>query len=405
MERVFKKKSSDFCEACSLFELDNRTCSLCENDVVLKELEARKFDNQNLQYDDVIGFYTKTIFGYDEHYREQSTAGGLATGLIHSLLSSGNIDAVISPVYDVEARIFRYKKIEKVEDLSIQQRSVYTSVNVQELIDIVNTNEGRFAVTGIPATVQLLQFMKENDEILNARIVYLVGLVSGGYKTKSYISYLNEKSSVPRDFKPNYVSFRDKKHGQPYTSSSYYYVTKNKKNSYSLKAGDVPYNWPYGFLKEFSSEFCYDTFNNCADITVMDAWLGEFEKTKGVTLAIIRNTNLVSVLSQRKELIIKSIEKNMVIESQAGGLRHKTQGYNARIFLYKLFGNNIPSRLLKVSSTPKLLDIIEQFLRLRVSYVSRVSYKRHGDVNKVETAMKKYAFPLKLINRIKRIVK
>ena len=68
-------------------------------------------------------------------------------------------------------------------------------------------------------------------------------------------------------------------------------------------------------MKEFSSDFCGDTFNICSDITVMDAWLPNFTETSGRTIAVVRNNDLLKIV-KNANFNAKLIAKEEVIESQ-----------------------------------------------------------------------------------------
>ena len=101
----------------------------------------------------------------------------------------------------------------------------------------------------------------------------------------------------------------------------------------------------------------------------MDAWLPKFTETSGRTIAVVRNNDLLKIV-KNANFNAKLIAKEEVIESQAGGLRHKTNGFMSRVKLYTLFGSKVPERFKRISKPHSFVDMIEQFLRLRVSWLS-----------------------------------
>jgi coenzyme F420 hydrogenase subunit beta len=401
IESFWKKESSDFCEACSLFDLEEE-CVLCQSCESIQSVAKRKFAKEVENYDPTLGYFVDTLKGYDKRYCSNSTAGGLATGVLSILLEESLVDVVISVVFDEVNQEFKYTSISDVDDLKQQQRSVYTPVGAQGVIDLIRNEDARYAVTGVPALIQYLEHLKQYDETVKERLVFTLGLVSGGYKTKNYELYLSEKAKAPINSVAEYVSFRDKKKGYPYNGANYFFTKRSLGQSYQVRSGEIKYNWPFGLLKEFSSDFCGDPFNCCADITVMDGWLDDFELSEGVTLSIVRNKTLLNAINNAKgNIVIEHIDPELILKSQAGGTRHKTSGLAARIRLYKIFGNKLPRRIGNIDHEYGLIDFIEQFLRLRSSFASRKTYKKYGDAKKLERAVSRYALPLRIINKIK----
>ena len=147
----------------------------------------------------------------DDRYIESSTAGGFATGLLHELLSKKHVDAIISPFFDSQSQSFKYGCFENVNHLELQQRSIYTALNFQDALDIIESKNQRYAITGIPTAIQYIEYLKLKNNIYNQRVVFTIGLVSGGYKVKGYEEYLSEKAGAPAKGRWDYVSFRDKK--------------------------------------------------------------------------------------------------------------------------------------------------------------------------------------------------
>lgn len=398
-ESFWRKDAYNFCEACSTFSLTNN-CELCEDSVNWADIEKTKFCNETPKKHTDLGNYYECLVLKDDRYIEHSTAGGFTTGLLNELISNGHVDAIISPFFDRQSQSFKYGCFENVDDLPIQQRSIYTALNFQDALDIIDSKNQKYAITGIPTAIQYIEHLKTKNETYKKRVAFTIGLVSGGYKVKNYEEYLSEKARAPIVEKWNYVSFRDKKTNYSYSGQNYFFVKKSSNKEYSLRSGQIRYNWPYGLLKEFSSDFCGDTFNICSDVTVMDAWLPRFSETAGRTISIVRNKAILKVIN-KANFDAKVITENEVVESQAGGLRHKTIGFTARIKIYTLLGSKVPDRLKRISHSYTFVDIIEHFLRLRVSWLSRVTYKKYGDAKKLEKSISRYVIPLKLINKLK----
>lgn len=403
-ESFWNKESHHFCEACSTFSLKNN-CELCVNSVNWEDISKKKFSNKKLNQHLDLGYFYDCLVLKDNRYIESSTAGGFTTGLLNELLSNNHVDAILAPFYDSLSQSFKYGCFNSTSDLNMQQRSIYTALNFQDALDIIESRNQRYAITGIPTAIQYIEYLKSKSDIYKKRISFTIGLVSGGYKVKGYEEFLSEKAGAPELGKWNYVSFRDKKSNFPYSGQNYFFVKKSfdSDKEYSIRSGEIKYNWPYGLLKEFSSDFCGDTFNICSDITVMDAWLPKYTETEGRTISVVRNKKLLKIINNAN-FNAEAITEDEVIQSQAGGLRHKTNGFSARTKLYNLFGSKVPERFNRISNPYTFVDIFEQFLRLRVSWVSRVMYKKYGDAKKLEKSISRYVLPLRIINKLKHIL-
>ncbi len=404
-EKFLKKDPKDFCEGCSdlgIYDTILDGCNVCKGPK-LNLIAQNKFgQDPNLNFDSRIGYYHKCIEATSKMYNEKSSAGGLATSLLMFLLESKAVDYILSVSFDKGTQRFIYSKFQSTSDLVKQQRSAYFPVNLSSAFNIINQSEGTCAITGIPTAIKAIELKKNSDTEFNRKVKYTIGLVSGGIKIESYTDYLCRKSGKSDGLIDiEYLSYRDKPESGHYWGNNYFFKAKTSNTTYQLKSDKLKLNWPSGLLKSFASDFCDDTFNITSDITIMDGWLPKYKNTRGVSLAIIRDLSLSNSLEENFDLVFKVIDKEDIVKSQIGGFRHKTDGLKARVLLFKYFGNKVPENLEIVDKPVSIIIFLEQLLRLRSSYISRVSYAKTNSYKYLDKKLQIYIFLLRVVNKIK----
>lgn len=397
-----KYDNTIFCESCSVLMAVEQPCNFCKANITTSELSEKTFSEQSLKYHPSIGYYDKCFSSISENYQQSSTAGGFTTEFLSEVLKKKIVSTVVSVQFDEASKLFKYEKFYKFSELYKQQRSVYVPVSISGLVSKIEKIKGRVCIVAIPSVVkhiktsELLRKKFQKDEII------MIGLVSGGYKEPRYINYLVEKSGNTFPGEYSEISFRDKRKNFPYNGQNYFFRMTCDDADIELRSGDIPYNWQYGLLKFLPSDFCDDTFNICADITVMDAWLPEFEQSFGATLLICRKKEFTAFIEQNYLFKAKEISSEKIVSSQSGGLRHKTTGLSARVFLMRCLGKKLPERFDKLEHSFSLIQLIDQSIRMLASYSTRKNFQKIGDAMKMERKLNKYVFLLRCINFLKR---
>lgn len=376
----FKKNPSDFCEGCvvhGMYDKSKNGCIYCINSNSIKDFSSRK---NSKKYNKFLGFYDSTFSAISKDYQSHSSAGGFTTHLIKNLLEKGIIDAVISVAYRKKDQKFVYKEFFEISSLKQQQQSVYVKVNLMDAVEIIKKTDKKFAITATPVACKILRLYQRKNPIIKSRLKFIIGLVSGGYKNDQYIPFLFSIMKKERYSKFSSIVFRKKIKNTDYSGDNYFFEALDDNNQpYNLKADQIKGNWPLGLFKYFASDFCEDTFNINADITVMDGWDNKFKKTFGVSLVILRNRKLKKIIHNDNNLQISPESLNVVLDSQAGGLRHKTVGLNERLRIYKLLGHPIPNFIENKSLVKTdFVQLLIQINRLSSSYLSTKIYQKFG---------------------------
>jgi hypothetical protein len=108
----------------------------------------------------------------------------------------------------------------------------------------------------------------------------------------------------------------------------------------SVPARDTAALWPRRWHSAYSCCFCDDIFGECADLSVMDAWIEPFVSDgRGTSLVVARSAlahELVAALSATTAL--QQIDPEQVIASQAGMVVDKRTGVALRVAAARCLG-------------------------------------------------------------------
>jgi len=94
-------------------------------------------------------------------------------------------------------------------------------------------------------------------------------------------------------------------------------------------------NWGYGFFKYKACDYCDDIVGETADISIGDAWLPEYvHDSAGTSVLVVRNKQIGCLLHEAAEqdkISLEHLDPQRVVESQAGGYRHRREGLAYRL--------------------------------------------------------------------------
>lgn len=372
----FFRPKKDFCEGCSflwLYDKRNDSCIICRDYNKNEDFIAKKkFQTDCSNYLQHIGHYIRTIEAISSLYQSKSSAGGLCTGLLRVLLEEKHVDYILAVWFSTEQQRFQYIKINKVDDLVQSQRSAYFPIDLSSALEIIHREPWKCAITCIPSVAKALELMKIENPVLKEKIKYLIWLTYHSTKTILYTDYLCRKSGKIDGFSScNYISYRDKPEGT-YLGD---FVVRQSWKEWRIPAHLKPIDWSIGLLQDFSSNFIDDHFSECADISIMDAWHHNYQCTNWVSLAIIRNKEIDSLLKKSSDIQSKEVAASVIYYSQKHGINFKTTGLQVRLAFYKLFHLNIPKKRVQPSFLlhKPLIGIVE-LIRLFISIYSCRSY-------------------------------
>ncbi len=301
------------------------------------------------------GYYLDAYIGHliNTNDRLNSASGGLATWLLGKLLDDHYVDYVLSvaPSNDGNA-LFKYKVCASSDDVRRCSSSCYYPVTTQEVLSFVAENEGRYAIVGLPCVCKSLRLSQQCSKLFRDRIKFVIGLVCGQTKSKSFVEYLCAAAGG-NPHKLQKVAFRVKDTSRP--ASDYGLRLTWEVGGKQTEEATVFWNqgmgrvWRDRFFTPQACSFCDDVFAECADIAFMDAWLPDYVKNPlGHNLVLIRDECLNRIFSDETEhssqTILRRIGIDSLVKSQLGVLCAKRGGLRDRIRIKKNSGLNAPRK-------------------------------------------------------------
>ncbi|MDC0440715.1 Coenzyme F420 hydrogenase/dehydrogenase, beta subunit C-terminal domain [Gammaproteobacteria bacterium] len=335
-------------------------CPFGDYSLVETSMASKDFGHNNrIKKDLDLGLYLETYVGHSliDHHRKNGASGGMTTWFLESLLETKAVDAIISINQSNDQKeLFEFQAIDNIQTIQSAAGSVYHPVDMANVINQMNLKgiEKNYAVVGLPCFIKGIKLAMQTMPRLRRRIKFTIGLTCGHLPNKFYTEYLSEISGVNSDELQS-VDYRIKKKTTR-AGNFKFQATSNTTNSGSeLAFSDISNIWGAGHFGMNACNFCDDVFSELADLSVMDAWLPEYEHDiDGSSLMIIRNQELVKLLldgMRLKTCKVDSIDATEVKKSQSGVIFHKKYLLEARLFWAGLKGLKIPKKRVQPNPT------------------------------------------------------
>lgn len=325
------------------------------------------------QYHSSIGRYSALYAGYVKsgEFRQRGSSGGMTSWVLAGLFEAGEIDGVVHVgTSEREDLLYEYRISRSIQELSQSSKSQYYPVEMSNVLNDVRSTPGRYAIVGVPCFVKAVRLLMRQDEVLDERIRYCVGLFCGHLKSKGFAEYLAFQMGIHPGQLADF-DFRTKLSDRP---ASKYAVSatarsgkKESSPTHSLKGTD----WGMGFFKYKACDFCDDISAELADISIGDAWLPEYESDyKGTNLVITRNKTLEGILTRGDasgSIHLEPITLDKALQSQKANVRHRQDEIGYRLHVEDLAGRWRPQKRRKPSPEldPKRVDIQDARARIR----------------------------------------
>lgn len=313
-------------------------------------------------FDPHLGFHVGTYAGWvlESDFRASGSSGGLASWLLVEMLDRGLVDYVVhvSPEPDPSSGIplFRYAVSSTPGEVRARSKSRYYPVEMSGVIGEMLQYSGRYVVVGIPCFIKALRLACRESAILKDRLTFTVGIVCGHLKSTAFAEIFAWQCGITPD-ELRTIDFRTKLPNRP---ASDYAVTVSGERAGRTITVTRPTselfgsNWGHGLFKYKACDFCDDVVAETADISIGDAWLPEYEGDSGGTnIVVVRSQVLNSLLqsaASKGRLHLDTIPVNKVVESQAGGFRHRREGLAYRLMMQEETGVWRPTKRVKPSA-------------------------------------------------------
>lgn len=342
------------------------SCSVClqvcpfHNESPTEDVIAdSKFKSlSSIKIDPVVGYYFDTFVGHSlvRGHRVNGASGGMTTWILESLLEKGLIDSVIAIGKSSENdALFKFMTGESSETIRSASGSIYNPVDMSEMIKLINSkaNEKRYAIVGLPCFLKGVELAKKTMPRLKRRVCYTLGLTCGHLPNKFYTEYLGELSGIKRD-KLKEVNYRSKKNTNRAANFKFIAKSKNMELGSQIPFTEISDVWANGWFGFNACDFCDDVFGELASVSLMDAWLPDYESdTAGTSMLVVRDKVIHSLLlegakSRTCEIETASVEQ--IKSSQKGVIFHKRTLLKGRLYWASLNMGKVPKKRIEADS-------------------------------------------------------
>ena len=377
-----------------------------------------------------LGYHLANYAGWvnESDYRARGSSGGLATWLLVELMKQGLVDHVVQVAPESAPTpgnpLFKFVISSSPEEVRARSKSRYYPVEMSGVLGEILQTPGRYAVVGIPCFIKAIRLAMRESPTLRERISFTVGIVCGHLKSSAFADLFAWQCGIT----PGHLRAIDFRTKRPVGAASDYAVTVTGERDGQPVSVTRPTselygsNWGHGFFKYKACEFCDDVIGETADISIGDAWLGEYVgEPAGTNVAVVRSAILNTLLTDAVaagRLHMDSIAAAKVVESQAGGFRHRRDGLAYRLLLEDQAGRWRPTKRVMPAQnhlSPRLRRIHASRYHLgQASHAAFATAVAAGDFNVFKQAMDpllagyeslyRRSLPVRILGRIMRMV-
>jgi len=353
--------------------LDRERCTQCGICLEVCPGHSVDFEQLNVAFfakepeDTVLGNYLNCHTGYatDREIRYHSASGGLVTALLIFALEEGLIDGALvtrmSQENPLEPQPFVARTREEIVSAS---KSKYCPVPANVALREILSEDGRYAVVGLPCHIQGIRKAEEANKTLRDRIVLHLGIFCAHTVSFTGTEFLLWKRHIAQE---NIIGLDYRGEGWPGGMSIY------------LNDGSrvfVPY---LDVWRVFNPAFyplrctlCCDGASELADISFGDAWLPEFSDDESGTSAIVsripKGEELLQHMAAKGSIKLNGIAAARIAESQQD-FRPKKAGIKVYMAYARMRRRRIPAYNTRLGK-PKPVDIMNSLLNLLGLYLS-----------------------------------
>jgi len=325
-------------------------CRLCLEccpgySVDLESLSSKIFGKKPEDF--FLGNFLECYVGHsnDDDIRSNSSSGGIVTQLLVYALEKGLIDGALvvrmNKDRPLEPEPFIARTREEVVSAS---KSKYCPVATNVVLKKIMSEDGRFAVVGLPCHIHGIRKAEKAVEDLKNKIVLHIGLFCGHTVNFMGTELVLEKFRIKKD---DVTRFDYRGCGWPGLMSIQ--LVDGRSMSVQFNRGWNAY-WnvfsPF-FFTPLRCIMCSDQFNELADVSVGDAWLPELMGSGlGESVLISRAPvaeEILALMRSSEVLSLKAISPSKVKESQAFGLDFKKGNLSGRLSFLRMLGNRTPN--------------------------------------------------------------
>jgi coenzyme F420-reducing hydrogenase beta subunit len=327
-------------------------CPFADHQVDETQISQELFEKNEVHFDERFGYYKNIYAGYVKHgdFRKKGSSGGSVSWFTQKLLEEKEVDYVVhvKEQNNINER-FIYEISKSLPDNQKGAKSKYYPVNLSEALKFIKKNEGRYAIVGLPCFIKGLNLLKKENDLYKKRIKYTISLFCGHLKTTHYLSSLISQFKV-EEKEVKHFDFRHKIPGRKASDYASKIILKDNRELIKLNKELFGTNWGWGLFKLKACDYCDDIIGETADISFGDAWIKKYESdSMGTNIIVTRNTHLDNLIQKynQQEIIYEKLNPDELVESQAGGFRHRREGLAYRLYLNQKKGLFTPKKRVK----------------------------------------------------------
>jgi len=350
---------------------------------------AAAFYAEHCSLDEKIGYFRKCYAGHVRtgDFRRNGSSGGIVSWLGCELLNRDLIDGFIHvrarPPDQADPRLFQYAISRTAAEVIAGASSRYYPVELSRVLAEVRRVEGRYAIVGVPCFIKALRLLAMQDNLVQQRIPFHIGLVCGHLKSARFAEFLARQCGVEVHELAGF-NFRKKLPDRP---ANRYGVEVTSDVDGSFKQIVKPTselagtNWGEGFFKYAACDYCDDVFAETADIVIGDAWLPEYAEDSGGTSVIVTRSRFMQQIIadgiSSDALELEDMRPTRAAQSQIGSFWHRRTALAYRLFLKDQGGQWRPEKRTQPSSQLQALDRRAVRLRMELAAMSHRAYAKH----------------------------
>ena len=335
-------------------------------------IDRSKLNIDANKYHPLIGSYSNVYTGFsnDNKQRLSSSSGGVITEVLCYLLEEKIVDYICLPLPDYSSEISHsYKLSNRIDDIRKSAQSIYTKIPAWGAVDKIKAIDGSVAFVGLPDQVSCVKALKTFNKDLENKVKVMVGPMVGIGMDKGVIKVIPKLAKNTSGIK----KLRWRAGEWPG------YLKVEFGNGEVLRLHKFYYNYMLPFYCSHESLLSDDFSNECADISVGDAWSPKYEKLgKGWSVVWSKTPVGESILNsmlQKKIITLKEISSSEAVSMHEHMLDFKKRGSKYRAKIYSFFGIPVPKYF---SSKPRYV-FIRYFIELvivGVIWICRTKFSR-----------------------------
>lgn len=356
----------------------HRCMTICPGvGINLLEIGKKCFaDNKNIKNDSMLGYYLSCYSGYSNDYdiRYHSASGGLVTQFLLFLLEKKYIDGAVVTKLDTTNPLLVKTFIAKTkEDILAAKSSKYSPVTMNNIIQDLKKQEGKFVIVGLPCHIHGFRKYEQIDRKFREKILGYFGIYCSSGRTFYLTEHVFKERNISKE-SIKYFAYRD----NGCLGSMNILATNKDGKEYNYTERFQNYYHPLrSFFVPNRCTMCVDHYAELADVSFGDIHIHPYIEDKiGVNSLVVRdqyfNDRLLEAVNEGY-ITIEEISSEIVNKSQVMAYKKKGRNYTF-IKINKLLGNKVPSYDVNYNDNNKFKSIIS-FVHTGIQrYIGRRKY-------------------------------